>query len=249
MNTEGQKTYNKQYYDANKTRIIQQIIERQKLKRNSDQYIEENRNKLIDALNDGTRKFIQLRTIAKYKMHIDPKTLKYYYNKDNTSYYNKEIYEAFTHTNDEQTPQDEQQDEQQKQERSEQPQQDEQLDEQQKQEQPEQQLDEQTPQDEQQQDEQQKQEQSDNQPKQQLDEQPQQNEQQKEEQSDHIYSQEDSQQDEEQNDNMTIDILRSILEQSEIGKYDKIKILTYPHKKRNKKKSVLIRQIRDCFKF
>ena len=226
MNTEGQKTYNKQYYDANKTRIIQQIIERQKLKRNSDQYIEENRNKIIDALNDGTRNFIQLRTIAKYKINIDPKTLKYYYNKDNTSYYNKEIYEAFTHTNDErQKQQDEQQDEQ--------PQQDEQLDEQQQQD--EQQLDEQ------QQDEQQKQEQSDNQP--------QQNEQQKEEQSDHIDSQEDNQQDEEQNDNMTIDILRSILEQSEIGKYDKIKILTYPHKKRNKKKRILIRQIRDRFNF
>ena len=38
MVTEDKKAYMKQYYDANKTRMIQQIIQRQRLIRNSDKH-------------------------------------------------------------------------------------------------------------------------------------------------------------------------------------------------------------------
>ena len=79
MVTEDKKAYMKQYYDANKKRMIQQIMQRQRLVRNSDKHIEGTREKLIDALNNGTRKFLQMRTLAKYNINIDPKTLKYYH--------------------------------------------------------------------------------------------------------------------------------------------------------------------------
>ena len=82
MKTEDQQTYNKQYYDANKKRIIKQVVERQKLIRNSDKYIEDHRDKLINDLNNGTRKFVQYKTLLKYKVNVDPKSLKYYYNSE-----------------------------------------------------------------------------------------------------------------------------------------------------------------------
>ena len=70
----------KQYYDANKTRMIQQIMQRQRLIRNSDKHMEGTRENLIHDLNDGTRKYLHMRTLAKYNINIDPKTLKYYHN-------------------------------------------------------------------------------------------------------------------------------------------------------------------------
>ena len=79
MVTEDKKAYMKQYYDANKTRLIQQITQRQRLIRNSDKHIEGMREKLIHDLNDGTRKYLHTRTLAKYNINIDPKTLKYYH--------------------------------------------------------------------------------------------------------------------------------------------------------------------------
>ena len=33
---------------------------------------------MIDELSNRTRKYIQMRTLAKYNINIDPKTLKYY---------------------------------------------------------------------------------------------------------------------------------------------------------------------------
>ena len=42
MVTEDKKAYMKQYYDANKTPLIQQITQRQRLIRNSDKHIEGN---------------------------------------------------------------------------------------------------------------------------------------------------------------------------------------------------------------
>ena len=268
METERQKTYHKQYYDTNKNRIIEQIKGRRKLIRNSDKYIEDNRDGLIEALDKGTKKFIQLRTLAKYKINIDPKTLQYYHNKDNTSYYNKEIYETLTNITEnvnitmtsensslnENMQQEQEQPEQPQQEQQQDSQQDEQQDSQQDEQpdsQQDNQQDEQPKQPEQQQPDNQQDEQPDSQqdeqPDSQQDEQPKQPEQQPDEQQDS--QQEDSQEDEEQNDNITVDVLRSILEQSEIGENDKTRILTYPHKKRNKNKRVLIRQIRDRFKF
>ena len=82
MKAEDQQAYNKQYYDTNKKRIIKQIVERRKLIRNSDKYLEDNRDTLITDLNNGTKKFVQYKTLLKYKINIDPKTLKYYYNSE-----------------------------------------------------------------------------------------------------------------------------------------------------------------------
>ena len=91
MVTEDKKAYMKQYYDANKKRMIQQIMQRQRLVRNSDKHIEGTREKMINDLNNGTRKFIQMRTLAKYNINIDPKTLKYYH--DDSSFYNEDLLE------------------------------------------------------------------------------------------------------------------------------------------------------------
>ena len=85
MGVEDKKTYMKRYYDTNKTRIIQQIIQRQRLVRNSDKHMEDTRVKMIHDLNNGTRKFIQMRTLAKYNINIDPKTLNYYHDINNIS--------------------------------------------------------------------------------------------------------------------------------------------------------------------
>ena len=65
MKTEDQQTYNKQYYDTNKKRIIKQVVERQKLIRKGDKYIEDNRDKLVNDLNNGTRTFVQYKTLLK----------------------------------------------------------------------------------------------------------------------------------------------------------------------------------------
>ena len=79
--SEAKKLYMKEYYDLNKQRMIKQIMAKQKMIRNSDKYIEDNRDKLIEELNDGRRKFLQITTLAKYNININPKTLKYYHDR------------------------------------------------------------------------------------------------------------------------------------------------------------------------
>ena len=44
---EAKKLYMKQYYDLNKQRMIKQIMAKQKMIKNSDKYIEDNRDKII----------------------------------------------------------------------------------------------------------------------------------------------------------------------------------------------------------
>ena len=75
--SEAKKQYRKEYYDLNKQRMIKQIMAKQKMIRNSDKYIEDNRDKLIEELKDGRRKFLQMAILAKYNININPKTLKY----------------------------------------------------------------------------------------------------------------------------------------------------------------------------
>ena len=53
--------YLKNYYDANKTKLIRQIVARQKQIRNSDKVVEDIRHQLINDLNNGIRKFVQLK--------------------------------------------------------------------------------------------------------------------------------------------------------------------------------------------
>ena len=43
----AKKLYMKQYYDLNKPRMIKQIMAKQKMIKNSDKYIEDNRDKII----------------------------------------------------------------------------------------------------------------------------------------------------------------------------------------------------------
>ena len=223
MKAEDQQTYNKQYYDANKQRIIKQIVERQKLIRNSDKYIEDNREKLINDLNNGTRKFVHYKTLLKYKINVDPKSLNYYYNSEART-----PSETTTEGEEEQgqeQPQHEQEQEQ----------------EQQQEEQEQQQEGQQQSQHEQQQEEQQHEQEQEQ-------EQPQQEQQQEQEQPQQEQEQEQEAEAEEEG-NITIDTLKAILEQNEISENDKNKIITYPQQKKNKRKKKLIKQIREWFKF
>ena len=48
---------------------------------------------------------------------------------------------------------------------------------------------------------------------------------------------------------LTVDVLKAMLNQDAINEDDMNKIITYPQKKRNKKKRTLIRRLRDKFKF
>ena len=49
--------YTRTYYDENRTKMIKQIIEKQSIRRSSNTLIEQHRDKLIDDLNTGKRKF------------------------------------------------------------------------------------------------------------------------------------------------------------------------------------------------
>ena len=77
---QDRRIYMRTYYDENRTKMIKQIIERQSIRRSSDSFIEQHRAKLIDDLNTGKRKPLQLTTSAKYNISHDKKTLKYYHN-------------------------------------------------------------------------------------------------------------------------------------------------------------------------
>ena len=74
------RVYMRSYYDENKSKMIRQIIKKQSFRRNSDNFIDKHRDKLIDDLNSGKRKFLQLTTSAKYNIKRDKKTLNYYHN-------------------------------------------------------------------------------------------------------------------------------------------------------------------------
>ena len=76
---ETKKLYMKTYYELNRQKMIKQIMAKQKMIKNSDKYIEDSREKIIEELNNGTRKFLQMQTLAKYNININPKTLKYYH--------------------------------------------------------------------------------------------------------------------------------------------------------------------------
>ena len=57
-------------------------MERNKMIRNSDKYVEDNRGKMIEDLNSGKRKYVHTKTLDKYGISINPKTLQYYHNND-----------------------------------------------------------------------------------------------------------------------------------------------------------------------
>ena len=93
--------YMKEYYNKNKHKIIRQVVERAKLVTNSEKYIEANRGKIIDDLNSGKRKYVQMTTLKKYGINIDPNTMKYYYDTNNFHYkhiYNEHCQEATSDT-------------------------------------------------------------------------------------------------------------------------------------------------------
>ena len=61
------------YYDEHRSKMMRQIIEKQSIRRNSDTFIEKHRDKLLDDLNNGKRKFLQRNTLAKYAVCQDKK--------------------------------------------------------------------------------------------------------------------------------------------------------------------------------
>ena len=65
------KEYNQKYYAMNKEHIMKLVADRKKLIRGSDMY----RQKLVEELNNGKRKFIKGSTKAKFDLKQDPKTL------------------------------------------------------------------------------------------------------------------------------------------------------------------------------
>ena len=83
---EKRQAYNKTYYTMNKQKMVKQIVDSRRSIINSDDYIETNRARVIDELNNGTRKFIHLTTLRKYRININPVTLEYYHDE---SYLNK----------------------------------------------------------------------------------------------------------------------------------------------------------------
>ena len=78
---ETKKLYMKQYYAANKAKMVKQIMTRQKLLKNSDVFIEQTRDQIIEELNSGKRKYLQMATLDKYSININPKTLNCYHDK------------------------------------------------------------------------------------------------------------------------------------------------------------------------
>ena len=69
--------YQHNYYQQHKNRIIQGILSRRRLIQNSEPYILEHREVIINQLNDGTRKWTTDRSKLKFKIVQDVKTLKY----------------------------------------------------------------------------------------------------------------------------------------------------------------------------
>jgi hypothetical protein len=68
------KDYNKAYYSMHKERIMKLVFDKKKLVKGSDAY----RQKLVEELNSGKRKFIKGPTRARFDLKQDPKTLAWY---------------------------------------------------------------------------------------------------------------------------------------------------------------------------
>jgi len=200
MGNNDRKEYNKTYYNEHKNNIIKQVVDRQKLIRNSDKYIEDTRDKLVDDLNNGVSKFVQSKTLLKYQINIDPKTLKYYYNSEA-----KTLPTSASSSEDEQL-------------------------------------------------EQAKQKEQEQHNKEELYKQEEQVKQEPESAShtEPNTPKHDNGEDADTSENnygLTVDVLKAMLNQDAINEDDMNKIITYPQKKRNKKKRTLIRRLRDKFKF
>ena len=68
------REYNKIYYEQHRDRVARLVTERKKLVRGSDAY----RSKLVEELNNGTRKFVKAPTKERLQLQQDPKTLKWF---------------------------------------------------------------------------------------------------------------------------------------------------------------------------
>ena len=69
----------KTYYSQNKLAVRARMKARRELLINSEKYKEEFRNRLLENLNSGSTKYITYKTANKYKIAMNPETLKYYY--------------------------------------------------------------------------------------------------------------------------------------------------------------------------
>jgi hypothetical protein len=229
MGNNDRKEYNKTYYDEHKNKIIKQVVDRQKLIRNSDKYIEDTRDKLVDDLNNGVRKFIHFKTLLKYKINIDPKTLKYYYNSEAKT---PEVGSPRKGTPSLGLPEassseDERQEQHNKEELYEQ--------------------EEQVQHNKENLYEQEEQEQHN---KEELYEPLEQAKQEQEESESASHTEPSTPKHDNGEANfLTVDVLKAMLEQDAINEDDMNKIITFPQNKRNKKKRTLIRRLRDKFKF
>ena len=65
------------YYQRNRDVVKQRMMDRRHIIQNSDTYIGAHRPILIEALNSGQQKAIAYKTMQKYSIAIDLKTLKY----------------------------------------------------------------------------------------------------------------------------------------------------------------------------
>ena len=65
------REYYNNYYHSHREHIVKLVADRKKLLKGSDLY----RQKLIDELNSGKRKWVYIRTREKYGLQQDPKTL------------------------------------------------------------------------------------------------------------------------------------------------------------------------------
>ena len=69
--TAEKREYYRNYYNSQKERIMKLVADRKKLVKESDLY----RQKLIEQLNSGKKKWVYIRTREKYGLQQDPKTL------------------------------------------------------------------------------------------------------------------------------------------------------------------------------
>ena len=67
----GKREYYRNYYNSQRERIMKLVADRKKLLKESDIY----RQKLIDQLNSGKKKWVYMSTREKYGLQQDPKTL------------------------------------------------------------------------------------------------------------------------------------------------------------------------------
>ena len=68
------------YYQRNKELVKQRMLDRNRLITNSDVHMSSKRSELINDLNTGKQQKIAIKTMLKYSICRDPKTLQYYYN-------------------------------------------------------------------------------------------------------------------------------------------------------------------------